>query len=50
MQEQQIYDMLRCPACKADLAWSEPIAELLCCPCGHAYPVIDGIPVLFPAT
>jgi hypothetical protein len=41
-------DLLRCPACHAelvDLAGAEG-AQLRCTGCGRAYPVRDGIPVL----
>jgi SAM-dependent methyltransferase/uncharacterized protein YbaR (Trm112 family) len=36
--------LLVCPACLADLRWSDSAAD--CAGCGQQYPVTDGIPVL----
>lgn len=39
--------MLCCPSCRGDL--ERPAEdELHCAPCGHTYPIVEGIPVLFP--
>jgi|HubBroStandDraft_2_1064218.scaffolds.fasta_scaffold1111229_2 uncharacterized protein YbaR (Trm112 family) len=35
---------LACPACYGDLRLEE--SRLVCTACGHAYPIVDGIPVL----
>jgi uncharacterized protein YbaR (Trm112 family) len=35
---------LACPACLGDLCSAED--RLVCINCGHAYPIVDGIPVL----
>jgi hypothetical protein len=41
-------DVLRCPACHAELADRAGAGgpQLVCAGCGRAYPVHDGIPVL----
>lgn len=45
---QDLLDILCCPACRGDLDYRPDAAELRCAPCGFTYPVVDGIPVLFP--
>src|SRR6266567_1748109 len=41
------FDMLCCPACRGPL--TRPGAEeLTCAPCGYSFPIVEGIPVLFP--
>jgi uncharacterized protein YbaR (Trm112 family) len=35
---------LACPACHGALRLEE--ARLICQSCGHAYPIVDGIPAL----
>lgn len=44
----QLLDMLCCPACRGDLGYDGARSELSCAPCGFTYPIVDGIPVLFP--
>lgn len=39
-------ELLRCPACHAELADAESGTRLRCTGCGLAYPVRDGVPVL----
>ncbi|MGE0544874.1 MAG: methyltransferase domain-containing protein [Dehalococcoidia bacterium] len=39
-----LHQLLVCPACRAALRWSE--MEARCDACPHAFPVVDGIPVL----
>ena len=38
--------ILRCPACRAELAHDESAATLTCRGCGLIYPIRDGIPIL----
>jgi uncharacterized protein YbaR (Trm112 family) len=39
-----VVTQLACPACLGFLGLEE--SKLLCAECGHAYPIVDGIPVL----
>jgi ubiquinone/menaquinone biosynthesis C-methylase UbiE/uncharacterized protein YbaR (Trm112 family) len=41
-------DMLCCPACRGELTYKPELDELACAPCGFEYPIVEGIPVLFP--
>jgi uncharacterized protein YbaR (Trm112 family) len=41
-----LYDLLACPTCKVSLARIED--RLTCAACGGTYPIIDGVPILFP--
>ena len=36
--------IMQCPLCTGDLAEQKEPPALLCQKCGHAYPVVDGIP------
>ncbi|QBX56338.1 Trm112 family protein [Nocardioides seonyuensis] len=42
--DQQLLDIIVCPACHGELKVVDP--ELVCQGCGNAYPVRDDIPVL----
>ena len=46
--DSQLLDMLCCPACRGDLSYDSRRSELSCAPCGFTYPIVDGIPILFP--
>lgn len=48
MKEKKFFDLLCCPACKGDLEWANMKTDLHCPSCKYDYPIIDGIPVLFP--
>lgn len=41
-----LYDLLACPVCKADLRLSD--SHLTCTQCDRKYPVVDGVPVMLP--
>jgi uncharacterized protein YbaR (Trm112 family) len=41
-------EMLCCPKCKGDLTLIRDQAALSCPKCTFLFPIIDGIPVLFP--
>ena len=36
--------IMQCPLCAGELAERNEPSALVCQKCGHAYPVIDGIP------
>ncbi|MBF0144301.1 MAG: methyltransferase domain-containing protein, partial [Magnetococcales bacterium] len=40
-------NLLRCPACHGGLVAEDGEELLRCKACGHAYPIVEGIPVLF---
>lgn len=40
--------LLRCPACKGELAWNTD--QLSCASCEQTFAVVEGIPVMLPAT
>jgi uncharacterized protein len=44
MIDDELKAILVCPACKGDLLFEE--ARIICRPCGKAYPIRDGIPVM----
>lgn len=43
-----LLDILVCPACHGTLLAEDEAQRLCCRPCGLAYPVRDGIPVMLP--
>ena len=44
--DQELLELIVCPACHATLVVDETAEELVCSGCGLAYPVRDNIPVL----
>lgn len=44
--DKKLFEILACPHCKGDLKYDKSAAELICRPCGMAYPIRDGIPVM----
>ncbi len=46
MLPDRLLDILVCPVCKGALQYDAAGQRLLCSPCGLAFPVRDGIPVL----
>jgi uncharacterized protein YbaR (Trm112 family) len=44
--DEQLLELIVCPACRQALAVDEQAEELVCTGCGLAYPVRDDIPVL----
>jgi ubiquinone/menaquinone biosynthesis C-methylase UbiE/uncharacterized protein YbaR (Trm112 family) len=46
--DQDLLRILCCPACRRDLDYDWSVPELSCLRCRHTYPILDGIPVLFP--
>ncbi len=43
-----LFDILACPVCKADLRYSEGKKGLVCVKCSQKYPIKERIPVLLP--
>ncbi|MBI2650666.1 Trm112 family protein [Candidatus Woesearchaeota archaeon] len=43
-----LFDILACPLCKADLEYAKGKKGLVCSGCGEKYPIKEGIPVLLP--
>ncbi len=44
--DKKLFEILACPLCKGDLKNEREQQELVCRPCGLAFPVRDGIPVM----
>ena len=43
-----LFDILACPLCRADLEYTKDKKGLVCSGCGARYPIEDGIPNLIP--
>ena len=43
-----IFDILACPLCRADLEYTKDKKGLVCVSCSQKYPIKEGIPVLLP--
>ncbi|MEO5376205.1 MAG: methyltransferase domain-containing protein [Magnetococcus sp. DMHC-6] len=48
MNKPNFFNLLCCPNCRDDLLLEKPANNLRCLSCQQVYPIIDGIPVLFP--
>jgi len=48
MDETRFYEMLCCPACRGELSHDTQGDELECPSCSYTFPIVDGIPVMFP--
>jgi len=46
MHPNDLLDILVCPVCHGELLADEGAQQLCCLPCGLAFPVRDGIPVM----
>jgi len=42
----EVFDILACPLCKADLRYTKDKKGLVCVKCKREYPIREGIPVL----
>ncbi|MBS3096078.1 Trm112 family protein [Candidatus Woesearchaeota archaeon] len=42
----ELFEILACPLCKADLEYTKGKKGLVCSKCSVKYPIKDGIPVL----
>ncbi|MBI2558489.1 Trm112 family protein [Candidatus Woesearchaeota archaeon] len=43
-----LFEILACPLCKADLEYTKDKKKLVCSNCGAKYPIDNGIPILLP--
>ena len=41
-----LFDILACPVCRADLRYTKDKKDLVCVKCGQKYLIKEGIPVL----
>lgn len=46
MLDQELLEILICPACKGDLEYDREGEELICHACRLRFPIRDGIPVM----
>lgn len=46
MMDKKLFEILACPLCKGEIKQNKDRGELICRPCGLAFPVRDGIPVM----
>ncbi|MAG07979.1 tetraacyldisaccharide 4'-kinase [Candidatus Woesearchaeota archaeon] len=44
-----LFNILACPICKADLTYNKDKTGLVCAKCKAKYPIKEGIPILLPA-
>ena len=43
-----LFDILACPICRADLRYTKDKKGLVCVKCSQKFPINQGIPVLLP--
>ena len=46
MVDHNIFDILACPSCKGKVIYKKQEQEIICRPCGLAFPIKDGIPIM----
>ena len=46
--DNDLYSILACPSCKADVRYTDDKDALGCVKCGRRYPIQDGIPIMMP--
>ncbi|PJE79525.1 hypothetical protein CI610_01501 [invertebrate metagenome] len=44
--DKKLFAILACPLCKGHLKYEKEASELICRPCGLAFPIRDDIPVM----
>lgn len=44
----ELFDILACPLCKANLRYNKAKTKLICTKCKSEYPIKEGIPILLP--
>ena len=42
----ELFDILACPLCRADLEYTQDKNGMVCSGCGTKYPIKDNIPIL----
>ena len=45
---EELFNIICCPADKADLKYTPDKKGLKCTSCGYVYPIKEGIPILLP--
>lgn len=45
---EELFKILACPVCKADLKYGKQKKTLVCTKCKHEYEIREGIPILLP--
>lgn len=45
----ELFKVLACPICKADVEYNKAKTALICVKCRNKYPIKDGIPVMLPS-
>ncbi|MFH1210846.1 MAG: Trm112 family protein [archaeon] len=45
---EELFRILACPVCKADLKYGKEKKTLVCTKCKQEYEIRDGIPILLP--
>jgi len=45
---EDLFNILACPICRADLRYTKDKKGLVCVKEGHEYPIRQGIPILLP--
>ncbi len=48
MINKELFDILACPKCKADLNYNKEKTKLICVKCKKIYDIKEGIPILLP--
>ena len=43
-----LFEILACPLCRADLEYTKDKKSLICSDCGSKYPIEGNIPILLP--
>jgi uncharacterized protein len=46
--DNELYSILACPSCKADVRYTYDQNALVCLKCRRKYPIQDGIPIMMP--
>ena len=44
--DKKLFDILACPLCKGNLHYRNNDTEIICRPCGMAFPIDNGIPIM----
>lgn len=45
---EELFKILACPTCKADLKYGKEKKTLVCTKCKEEYEIRDGVPILLP--